>query len=99
MDAREVIDITGGASPPRVRRTGRLSSLTVRDLLGYLAACEGAAREGAEHVRAGAMAREQERILGELHRRLRAGGGAVGLRLVTADPRDGAAPDPKDRAR
>lgn len=93
MDASEVIDITGGASPPRLGRPSRLSSLTVRDLLGYLAACESAAREAAEHVRADALAREQERILGELRRRPRAGGGAVGPQLVTAVTADAADDD------
>jgi hypothetical protein len=66
----------------------------VRDLLGYLAACESAARETAEHVRADALAREQARIVDELNRRPRPGGGAVGLQLVTAAPADDAATSP-----
>lgn len=85
MDDSGVVDITASGTAPPTSVRSALSSLTVRELLGYLAACESASRDGARHVSLDALSREQERIVAELRRRP-ADGTLTGLhlRLVSA---------------
>lgn len=69
MDEQAVVERAGAGTASPASDRGALSTLTVRELLGYLAACESASRDGAGHVSLDALSREQDRIVGELRRR------------------------------
>lgn len=69
MDAGIVIDIAEAYATHRSHDRAGLMSLSERELLAYLEACETASRDAAGHVRDDALSREQDRIVAELRRR------------------------------